>query len=355
MMDRPTPHPTVMLATLLAGALTLSGCTEVQSFPAEESEKPVKILEVPQAQGTLSHRFSAQIEASNRAQLAFRVGGQIDQIDVRMGETVKQGQVLATLDPTDYLIAVEARQAEFELANVRLQRTERLFAEQLTSEDQRDRAQTELTVAQARLEQAKTDLAYTHLVAPFDGAVSLTHKRAFEVVGANEPVLNLQGDRVLDIAFNLPSQYARLLSQADQAQFSARFADRPGLQLSARFKESDAQPDRDTNSFRVILSVDRPEAENLLPGMAAEVTISLPQDGDNAWFLPAEAIVARDGQRVTVWQVDEGDRLIPLDLILDNRGAVLSGAEPGTRLVAAGADELEAGQRVRHWVREGGL
>ncbi|MBY5920135.1 efflux RND transporter periplasmic adaptor subunit [Ferrimonas balearica] len=339
----------------MAAGLLLSGCSEVQSFPVQESEKPVKILQVPQNHNALSHRFSAQIEAGDRAQLAFRVPGQINAINVRMGEPVTQGAILATLDPTDYLIAVEARQAEYQLARVRLARTEQLFAQQLTSEDQRDRAQTELTVAQARLDQAKTDLAYTQLVAPFDGAVSLTHKRAHEVAGANEPVLNLQGDQALDIAFNLPGQYARLLSDAQPVQFSVRFAHHPGLQLPARYKESDAQPDRDTNSFRVILSVERPDNINLLPGMAAEVEASLPTDDRPLWFLPSEAIVARDGQRVTVWQVDEDDRLVPLDLILNSQGAVVSGADAGTRLVAAGAQELKAGQKVRHWVREGGL
>ncbi|MBY6185777.1 efflux RND transporter periplasmic adaptor subunit [Marinobacter hydrocarbonoclasticus] len=355
MMDRRPPPTSVALAALLAGALSLTGCSEVQSFPAEDSEKPVKVVEVPRTHSALSRPFSAQIEASDRAQLAFRVSGQIDQFHVRMGQTVKQGQVLATLDPNDYLIAVEARQAEYELAKVRLERTERLFKQRLTSEDERDRAQTELTVAQARLDQAKTDLSYTQLVAPFDGAVSLTHKRAFEIAGANEPVLNLQGDRVLDLAFNLPSQYADMLSPDANVQFSVQFADLPGLQLSARFKESDASPDRDTNSFRVILSIERPDTLNLLPGMAAEVTASVPTLSNDAWFLPQEAIVARDGQRVTVWQLDDNGRLAPLDLILDDRGAVLSGAQPGARLVAAGATELKAGQKVRHWVREGGL
>lgn len=355
MMDRQTPPPPRLLLGLMAGALLLTGCSDVQSFPIQESEKPVKILLVPHIEPAQSHRFSAQIEAGHRAQLAFRVPGQIDSVSVRMGEPVNQGTVLATLDPTDYLIAVEARQAEYELARVRLARTERLFAQQLTSEDQRDRAQTALTVARAQLEQAKTDLAYTQLLAPFDGAISLTHKRAHEVVGANEPVLNLQGDQALDIAFNLPGRFAHLLDDARSVQFLVNVAHHSDLHLPARYKESDAQPDRDTNSYRVILTVDRPRDLNLLPGMAAEVVASLPSADRPRWQLPTEAIVSRDGHRVTVWQVDDDDRLLPLELHLDEQGAVVTGATAGTRLVAAGANELKAGQKVRHWVREGGL
>ncbi|MBY5991859.1 efflux RND transporter periplasmic adaptor subunit [Ferrimonas balearica] len=355
MIDRPPRQLLTLFGLAGLLLLPLSGCSEVQSFPVQEGEKPVKILDVPHHHQDQELAFSGQIEASDRARLAFRVPGQIQALTVRMGSRVEAGQLLASLDPTDYQLAVEARQAEYDLAKVRLARDTRLFQDRLISEDQLDRSQTQLTVAEAQLAQAKTDLGYTQLTAPFSGAISLTHKRAFEITGANEPVMNLQGDDVLDISFNLPSRHRALLGQPESAHFTASFVEWPGLRLDARFKESQARPDRDTNSYRVTLSITRPSQLNLLPGMATKVHLSRPSQDAQPWYLPEEAVVSREGQLVTAWKLDSDDRLTPITLTLDDQGAVIGGVEPGDRLVAAGAKKLQSGQKVRRWVREGGL
>lgn len=108
-------------------AIGLSGCNQAQSEINEPVIKPVKVVEVPELNFAPVNSYLAQVDATDRAQLSFQVAGQISSIDVKMGEAITKGEILATLDPTDYQVALDARQAEFDLAESQLKRAKQLF------------------------------------------------------------------------------------------------------------------------------------------------------------------------------------------------------------------------------------
>jgi RND family efflux transporter MFP subunit len=91
-----------------------------------------------------------------------------------MGEEVKQGDVLATLDPKDLQLALDASRAQYSLAKTQWERSKSLYNKKLISADSYDQQETQYKAALANLEQAKTDLSYTEIHAPFDGVVSYT-------------------------------------------------------------------------------------------------------------------------------------------------------------------------------------
>ena len=91
-----------------------------ESGPAAPT--PVKVLSLSGYTPEESPRFAGRVEAGDSAQLAFRVAGQIRKLNVHMGEDVAEGAVLAELDPTDYLLNLEAREAEFEVARLAAER-----------------------------------------------------------------------------------------------------------------------------------------------------------------------------------------------------------------------------------------
>ncbi|WP_345334843.1 efflux RND transporter periplasmic adaptor subunit [Ferrimonas pelagia] len=343
------------LAAILTVGVVLSLNFSAQAEPQLSGIKPVKIIEIPALADHQTIRFSGQVEANNRARMAFQVPGEIRAQHVRMGDDVKAGQTLAELDPSDYQVAVEARQAEYQLAKARLERDTKLHARQLISDDQWDRSQTQLTVAQAQLEQAKTELRYTRLTAPFDGQISLTHARPFEVVGANQPVLNLQSDAQLDVMFNLPIQYRQVLASVDDARPVITFDAFPGQQLDGYLKEISPQPDPDTNSYPVLLTVQRPKGLNILPGMTAQVALDNPLDRPTALTLPDSALMDRNANRARVWRI-KADMTLELVLLrLNPQGEITQGLAAGDKIVAVGGEQLVEGQQVRPWQRERGI
>ena len=116
------------------------------------------------------------------------------------------------------------------------------------------------------------------------------------------------------------------------------------------------QPDPDTNSYPVTLLVTSPADFSAMPGMPASVRLHHPSLSDTRWAPPAEALFDRSGEVAHVWRIDTSNMTIQKVAVeLDAGGVLLAGLSPGDQIVAAGVDRLQEGQRVRPWVREGGL
>jgi RND family efflux transporter MFP subunit len=296
------------------------------------------------------------VEAGDSAMLAFRVAGQLRELKVLMGDRVNKGAVLAELDPTDYRLNLDARQAEFDLAQLEAERASALYRQKLISEDQYDTAQTVLATSEARLEQAREQLSFCKLTAPFAGAIAFTYAMPSEIVAQQQPVLNLQDTSTLDIRFNLPQRFQRLLEGEDRAVFTVMFELMPGVQLEAQYKEVSMQPDPDTNSYPVTLLVNSPDDFSARPGMPVTVRLHHSSLSGGRWALPAEALFDRSGEVAHVWRIEtSGMTVQKVAVELDAGGVLRAGLNPGDQIVAAGVDRLREGQRVRPWVREGGL
>jgi hypothetical protein len=306
------------LLLALAASLSLYGVAKGErDAPADSVRQvatPVKVLTLRKSTADEVPGFPGRVEAGDSALLAFRVGGQLRDLKVRMGNQVEQGAVLAELDPTDYQLNVDARQAEFDLAQLEADRASTLFTQKLISEDQYDTAQTVLATSRAKLQQAREQLSFCKLTAPFAGSIAFTYAMPSEV--------------------NLPPRYQPLLEAEDPAAFTVTFELLPGVPLEARSKEVGMQPDPDTNSYPMTLLVEAPADFSARPGMPVSVRLHHPSLLRSRWVLPREAL---------------------FDISAETGGVLRSGLKPGDRIVAAGVDRLGEGQRVRPWVREGGL
>lgn len=348
------------LLTLPPALLLLLGWFALAGDRAGEKPRaditPVKVITMREYGADEAPRFSGRIEAGESADLAFRVAGQIHAFNASMGQAVEAGDVLAELDTTDYALEVKAREAEFELARLGAERAGILFEKKLISEDEFDKARTLMATSRARLEQATERLSYCKLRAPFAGSIAFTYAMPSEVVAANQPVLSLQDTSELDIRFNLPPQYQPLISGEGRATFEVSFDFAPSLQVPAAYKEVSLAPDRDTNSYPMTLRIVEPEGFSPRPGMSVKVILHHPSLLGRTWVLPEDALFERSGDTARVWRIDDATMTLQRTAVtLNADSVVLSGLGPGDRIVAAGVHQLREGQRVRVWEREEGL
>lgn len=346
------------LISLISLIALLGGCEKAQSDTLVDASTPVKLMEIPQLKHSKTHQFVAQVSASKQAQLAFQVPGEIALLDVRMGQKIEQGQLLAKLDQQDYLLALAAMQANFELQQARLKRARQLFEKHLVSEDSLDQTQTAYTEAKLNLQQAQTDLSYTELHAPFPGVISITHAKTYQFVDAKQAVVSMLNNQNFDIDFNLP---VHLTSELDidslkQSSLKVRLSRFDNVLLPASFKEISTKPDVDTNSYKVTLTISRPANLNILSGMSGTVHIVQTLAKQQDLFLPLGAIYSQEKALAQVWRMNETNQLLePVTVVLDADNRVVSGLTPGDNIVIAGAKNLNAGQKVRPWVKEGGI
>ncbi|WP_281515594.1 multidrug efflux RND transporter periplasmic adaptor subunit VmeT [Vibrio parahaemolyticus] len=361
-MEKPVRKQTIK-HTLIGAVVTLSlsmlltGCNKAISEPAEPLIKPVKLLAVKDLTVDDSDAFLARIDATYRAQLSFQVGGEVEKLLVRMGQGVEKGEVLATLDPKDLQLALDAAQAQYALAKTQWERAKSLYGKKLISTDSYDQKETQYKAALASFEQAKTDLSYTKIQAPFDGVVSYTYVKPYQVVGEKQEILNLIDNTTLDVSFTLPVSYAESvsLSALKNAEMWVTMDSEPSKRIPGKFKEISTQPNIDTNSYEAIVTITRPTDRNLLTGMTGQVHIAK-QNKSNAMTLPTSAWVNKQEKQGEVWVMDSSTQQVSkVTLSLNESGAIESGLDNNDYVVIAGVERLVEGQVVKAWIREEGI
>lgn len=150
--------------------------------------------------------ITGTLDPIRETELSFNAGGRLDHIDVSLGEKVTAGQTIARLDRRSIsaygrlaTAGVQASQAQLELAQDRLARTERLHAAGAASDADLHAAQQQLSLAQAQHAQASaqgritsTDSSNHILRAPFDGTITRVPSGTGSVVGPGQPLFRLE-------------------------------------------------------------------------------------------------------------------------------------------------------------------
>lgn len=344
-----------MRLTLLALTLSvnmLTACSEETKSVPEPVSRPVKLLTVDVGDSQGYRTFPAQVEAGDKAVLAFRVSGVLESVDVRDGQEVKKGQRLAKLKTDELTLLVEQAKANYNLAQVQYQRNAELLKTNVVSELDFDQSTAARNQARAELDKQEANLKYATLMAPYDGVVSISMANNYEYVSAKQPVMHIQSEGLLNVSFQLPQQLLNRMRSGDERSAQVIFDTIPDQVFQANLKEIDTEADTKTSSYQVTLTMEKPVDQNLLPGMAAQVKIALPQTG--AGSLPARAIVRENGSTY-VWRVADDGKVSKVEVVLDEQSRVVSGLEDGAVIAASGVTELKEGQIVREWVKERGL
>jgi RND family efflux transporter MFP subunit len=351
--------PFVALALLLG----LIGCQQSAPTPAEPAEvsRPAEILEVTTAALGADLRFPGRVRAVQRVELAFNVPGQIIELPIAEGETVKAGALIARLDPAAYQTSLDVAQSELEAATAEYERVRQLWQKsQAVARAEVDRKRTAMDVARSRFAAAQKDLADTRLTAPFAGIIARRLADNFQNLQAKEPVVSLQNPDALEIVIHVPERVVR--GEPRRAAGFAVFDDLPGRRFPVTLKSFATEADAQTQTFEVVLGLTPPPDLRVLPGMAVAV---LPDtagsrsgvagddtaDGEAPILIPIAAIVAAADGTPTVWVVDPetgrvSQRPIETGTIQGADVAVLNGLAPGEQIVTAGVHHLRDGMRV---------
>jgi RND family efflux transporter MFP subunit len=354
-------HPAILLS-MLPTLLLLAGCGEEPAPEVRDVTRPVKtlLIEAPESGGV--RNFPARIDAGHKAELAFRVQGKVQEVLVKEGERVTEGQELAKLDPKDFQIVVNDRQATFDNAKKNFTRAKGLIEKGHISKMDYDRLEAEFKNARAALESARQDLEYTNLNAPFAGTIAKRHIERFEEVQAKQTVLSLQHVQQLEVKFDVPESIIRGIrvdeaeKQAvrDRVSVFATFEDLPGREFPLSFKEIATKADAKTQTFEVTYTMEQLSEARVLPGMTATVTVdlSLVEDaGITIFTVPVSAVVGDYKLDPRIWTVDMQSmtvkpHAVKVGRMLGDRIVVLEGLESGSRIVTAGTPFLVEGMKV---------
>ncbi|QTF92273.1 efflux RND transporter periplasmic adaptor subunit [Halomonas sp. BM-2019] len=302
-------------------------------------------------------QFPGEVRADQRAELSFRVSGPLLQLPIQEGQLVAAGQLLARIDPRDFETERQWREAEFLESRALSERVARAFGSGAVTAAERDQVQARFEVAAAELALAENTLADTELRAPFSGRVARRLVENFQTVQAGQPVLILEDISRLEVRTQLPEQdivtlppdVPMLGTVVGQVYFEAL----PGRAFPATVKEFDTRADAQTNTYRVVLSLARPDEGNILPGMSGNFVPGYAvATTRRVHFLPVEAIQATPDGRAFVWLLDSTGQTVQQRLVLNGQLSgqqieILEGLQTGDRVVTLGGAYLAEGMTVR--------
>jgi RND family efflux transporter MFP subunit len=349
--------------TLLAG---LAACDDGEPVATQPASRPVKVFVVEGGEVDAVRSFPGKVDASQRAELAFRVSGKLQEVLVKEGDLVEEGQVLARLDPTDYEIVLEDRQAKFDNSERNFKRARDLVKDGNISRLDFDRMEAEYRSATAALSQARKDLDYTVLIAPFRGRIAQRDVENFEEVLAKSTVMWLQNIDQLDIVINLPESVVRSARggvsrdgmSADghtnpAVRATAQFEGRGDQTFTLRPKEIATKADPQTQTFAATFTMAAPTTFTVLPGMTATVLLDLSElvTRDRVKWIPARAVQADAGLEPRVWVLDPvamtvASRAVSIGRMSGSMIEITGGLDGGEEIVAVGAPYLAEGMRV---------
>jgi RND family efflux transporter MFP subunit len=332
-------------AAVLA-VLALAGCrggaNETATAPAAV---PVQVAAPGALDGQARARAVGRLEAADEAALSFRTGGVIRDIRVDIGDRVRRGQVLATLESTDVDAAVTRAQQQREQAARDLERWSALADRQLVARKTADDARTALRTAEADLAAARFARRYTAIVADADGVVLERRAEPGETVLGGQPVLRLSGENGgWRVRVEVADREAVRIAVGAPAEI--RVDAFPAQPLRAGVVRVGGQADRDSGAIAVELAVDD-AALALKSGLIAKAEIALSQQEGLA--VPVEALVHAEGDAGAVMVVRDGvARRLPVTLgkVEGERVAVLSGLPANAQVIVQGAAYVDDGQPV---------
>jgi RND family efflux transporter MFP subunit len=342
---------------LLFPLLVLVACSKPVVTP--EQVRPVKSVRIGFESAESLLRLPGEVRARHEAALAFRVAGKITECKVNLGDTVRRGQLLAKLEPTDYQLAAQsaaanedqARSAQI-LADAELIRYRNLHEKGFVSASVIDQKKAAADAARARVEAVQSahseqgrQLAYTSLTAENDGVISAYDCNAGQVVNLGQPILHLAQSAEKEILIHIPeTEFQHFRSTAS---FTIGLNAFPEKSYHGVLRELAAVADPSTRTYAARISVKNADTAIQL-GMSAIVEVQ--PKSDQVIRLPLAAVVSLDSNP-KVWKVDNAFSVhttaISIAGLEGNSVRVASGLISGDIVVTAGANLLREGEKVK--------
>lgn len=345
-----TAYSTAML--LLASSLLVS-CGKKES---QATVEPVKVKEMiigTQSNASANFNYSGTVEEENGSALSFTTGGTIMQLRVKVGDHVRKGQLIASVDPTSIRNSYEMAHATKMQAEDAYKRLKQLHDKGSLPDIKWVEVQSQLQQATSAENIARKSLGDCHLYAPFSGVISEKYAEVGQNAAPGMPVVKLVTTNVLNIKISVPESEMSNIHVRQRARIQVQALD--GKQYEGYVIEKGIIADPISRSYDVKIRVDGVD-KALLPGMVSQVslakqTTSPSSNSGMAIVIPASLVQLADDNSRFVW-VDEGGKAVRRSITLgeyqSNGVIITSGLKQGDKLIVEGQQKVCSNTKVKN-------
>jgi multidrug efflux system membrane fusion protein len=361
----------MLAAAAVAVCASFSGCASADSKQQKaQAAAPravsVAVAKVQQQDVPVYLVGLGSVTAFYTANIKSRVDGQIMRVNFKEGQTVKQGELLIVIDPRPYQVQLEQMQAQLfkdqatlRDAQLNLQRYTTLIPSGSIAQQQVDTQKSlvdqldgQVRTDQAQIDNAKLQLVYCNITAPFTGRVGLRQVDPGNIVHAADttPMLILTQLQPIAVVFTLPEDQLPTVSQHMKTStllVEAYSRDDQTKLATGKLQTIDNEIDPTTGTAKLKAVFDNQDNQ-LWPNQFVNANLLL-ETRKNSTVLPTAAIL-RGPQGTFVYLVKPDKtveaRTVTIALTQGNITAIGSGLNPGDTVVTDGQDKLQTGSTI---------
>jgi multidrug efflux system membrane fusion protein len=364
-------------------ALILSGCGKTSADSKQKGGKggrggaagtiPVAVASAEVRDLPVLLNGLGSVEAFNTVAVKTRIDGQLVQVNFKEGQEVKQGELLAVIDPRPYEVQLSQAQATLfkdqsalKDAKVNLDRFQQLYKDGVIPKQQLDtqdslagQLEGSVRADQAQIDNVKLNLVYTRITAPVSGRVGLRQVDIGNIVHAADPngLVIITQLEPISVIFSLPQDSLQSVSQhmrKGTLGVDAYSRDDQTKLTTGSLTTIDNQIDTTTGTGK-LKAVFANKDRSLWPNEFVNIHLLLEVRKNNT-VVPVAAI-QRGPQGTYVFGVkpDKTAEMRPVTVVFSegNYAAISKGVSPGDMVVTDGQDKLQSGTHVE--IRTGGV
>ncbi len=367
---------------LILSILLISSCSKKREAAEEEEViRPVRYITVTKTQSDTAREFTGIVRPSMESTLSFKVGGTLESLNVSVGDQVKQGDILAQLDDTDYKIDLDqavssknnvlatenSAKTNVMTAKLNFERIEKLYESQSESLSELEKAEnnfktanaqltaavSQIVNAESKIEAAKNQLKYTILSAPFAGIITSISIEENEVIKSGNIIMTISALGRSEIKVNIPDNYISKVWKGQEVAVS--FSNVPNSKFHGTVDEI-AFSAGSNSTYPVKVLMDDNSSE-IRPGMTGTTVFYFEEIGEKGSpkiHVPPSA-VGEDSSGRFVYVINPIDknigiarkRIIEIGSLSELGFDVVSGIQEGELVATAGLQVLLENMKVR--------
>ncbi|MBI3776755.1 MAG: efflux RND transporter periplasmic adaptor subunit [Gammaproteobacteria bacterium] len=284
------------------------------------------------------------LQSNEAVVIRSELAGRIAAIKFQEGKTAAAGDLLFSLDASEYQAQLAQSSASMKLMEMNFNRAKDLREKSLISQQEYDDTSAKLEEARAKLAVDQSRLEKTSIRAPFNGVLGVRSVSPGAYIKPGEDLVMLEDIDPIKVEFRIPETYSHLVKPGQH--IAVRVDAYPGELFNGEVYVIDTRMDSQTRTM--LLRGRIPNSKrNLRPGMFARVALIL-ATRSNALVVPEQAIVPF-GSDQFVYRVIDGKAVqtrVETGRRLDGKVEIKSGVNAGDTVITAGQMKIRDGMPV---------
>jgi RND family efflux transporter MFP subunit len=301
----------------------------------------IEVLEVKILNSySITKEFPGKLLPIEQSKLAFEIPGKINKINVDVGDSVIQGQILAKLDNREALAKANQARASYDLSKQVLERFEDLREQGHISIQDLDKAKSDFIIAKSQYEFFKVKLEQTNLVSPFNGVIQNRFLDTGTVINSGIPILEIIDSNYVEAHISVPVIYLEDMQINQEYDFEF-----DGEIVKATFSKLAPMSPGGSNSRLAIFKF----SEFFNPGSIANLQLKISKQAKGTW-VPLKSLSQSDQGLWTIYTIDN-NKTVVRDIVeivhFEDDYAFVNGTiKSGDLVVLGGASKIIEGKKI---------